>query len=225
MVRILQVPVPPLFPTQGPVRVMLFGEAPGPLGADKSGIPFWGDRAGISVYRALEAAGLAVVPTEAYEDWDGQRLRDRGLRPELRGAALSNAHASCPTKDGQKFKAPTDAELKAPGNLRRIGQELSEAIARCEGTLRVIAMGRRAAWILARVPEVGPFELSEMPHPSAQGLLQAAPDKGRGLKLADLREAWMERLVELLNPDPAGGVAGRSDTERAGSNASPGPKA
>jgi len=176
---------------------MLFGEAPGPLGADKSGIPFWGDRAGISVYRALEAAGLAVVPAEAYQDWDGQSLKERGLRPQLIGAALSNAHASCPTRDGQTFKAPTDAELKSSANTLRIRQELSNAIARCEGTLRVIAMGRRAAWILGRVEDL-PFELCQLPHPSAQGLLQAAPDKGRGLKLEDLRRAWVENLTDRL---------------------------
>jgi hypothetical protein len=150
------------------------------------------------VYRALEAAGRAVVPLEAYADWDGQRLLARGLRPELRGVALSNAYASCPTRDGQKFKAPTDAELKSSANIQRIGQELSTAISHCDGPLRVIAMGRRAAWILGRIPGLPPFELCELPHPSAQGLLQAAPDKGRGLKLADLREAWAARLVELL---------------------------
>jgi uracil-DNA glycosylase len=47
------------------VRVLLLGEAPGPRGADQSGIPFWGDRAGVLVYRALERAGLARVPAEA----------------------------------------------------------------------------------------------------------------------------------------------------------------
>lgn len=178
---------------------MLYGEAPGPLGADKSAIPFWGDKAGIVVYRALEAAGLASVPPEAYEDWDGARLRERGLRPELRGAALSNAYPSCPTQDGQTFKAPTDKELKSPENLQRIEQELSEGTARCEGRLRVIALGRRAAWILAHFQETHGYELCERPHPSAQGLLQAAPDKGRGMKLADLQKEWEARLVKLLS--------------------------
>jgi len=178
---------------------MLFGEAPGPLGADKSGIPFWGDKAGRIVYRALEAAGLAIVPLAAYEDWDGARLRERGLRPELNGAALSNAYPSCPTRDGQKFRAPSDAELKSPANLHRIGQELSDGLARCEGSLRVITMGRRAAWILDRFRTEFDLDLLELPHPSAQGLLQAAPDKGRGLRLADLQQAWEERLREMLS--------------------------
>jgi len=198
MARIFQTPVAPLFPPEGPVRVMLFGEAPGPLGADKSGVPFWGDRAGRSVYRALEAAGLAQVPPAAYEDWDGARLKEGGLAPILKGAALSNAFPSCPTRDGQTFKAPTDRELAAPQNLIRIGQELASAAARCPGKLRVIAMGKRAEWLFRRLEGVPDFELHPLPHPSAQGLLQAAPDKGRGLKLADLQAAWELRLRSLL---------------------------
>jgi uracil-DNA glycosylase len=201
MVRISQAAVSPLFPPDGPVKVLLFGEAPGPLGADKSGVPFWGDRAGVAVYRALEAAGLATVPARAYEDWDGQRLKEAQCWPLLRGAALSNAFPSCPTRDGQTFRAPTDAELKSEANLQRLRKELLEAAARCEGTLCVITMGRRAAWILGRIPDPPPFELCELPHPSAQGLLQAAPGKGRGLKLEDLRRAWVERLGDLLKDE------------------------
>jgi len=180
------------------VKVMLFGEAPGPLGADKSGVPFWGDRAGRPVYRALEAAGLVQVPPGAYEDWDGARLKERGLVPVLKGVALSNAFPSCPTRDGQTFKAPLDRELAAPQNLIRIGQELTSAAARCPATLRVIAMGKRAEWLFQRLEGAPAFELCTLPHPSAQGLLQAAPDKGRGLKLADLQAAWEARLRALL---------------------------
>lgn len=198
MARIFQTPVAPLFPLEGAVKVMLFGEAPGPLGADKSGVPFWGDRAGRPVYRALESAGLAQVPHEAYEDWDGARLRERGLVPVLKSAALSNAFPSCPTRDGQTFKAPSDRELASPLNLARIGQELASAAARCPTTLRVIAMGKRAEWLFRRLEGAPAFELCTLPHPSAQGLLQAAPDKGRGLKLADLQVAWEVRMRALL---------------------------
>ena len=63
MPRIHGLPIPALFPDSGPVSVMLFGEAPGPRGADQSGIPFWGDRAGVSVYRALEAAASPATTT------------------------------------------------------------------------------------------------------------------------------------------------------------------
>lgn len=203
MARIFQTPVAPLFPLREPVQVMLFGEAPGPLGADKSGIPFWGDRAGLVVFRALEGAGLAQVPPEAYGDWDGARFKALGLVPELRGAALSNAFPNCPTRDGQTFKAPTDKELASPENLARIGRELARAAAWCPGTLRVIALGKRAEWLFGRLEGAPPFRFASLPHPSAQGLLQAAPGKGKGLRLADLQAAWEERLRILLSDEKA----------------------
>ena len=199
MPRILGTQVPALFPDSGPIRVFLMGEAPGPRGADQSGIPFWGDRAGLLVYRALEAAGLASVPGAAWETWDGARFRELGLAPTLRGAALGNAFPSCPTKDGHSFRAPTDKELKDARNLARLADELGRAAARCDGALRVIGMGRRAQWILDRLEGLPPLDLQVLPHPSAQGLLQAAPDKGRGLKLAELQAAWEHRLASLLH--------------------------
>lgn len=202
MPRILGQPVPALFPSAGPVRVLLFGEAPGPRGADQSGIPFWGDGAGIAVYRALAAAGLAEVPAAAWDGWDGARLKARGLAPVLRGAALSNAWPACPTNDGERFRAPTDRELRSPANLDRLVAELAQASAGRSTPLRVIAFGTRPRWILERLPElaegVPPFDLHPLPHPSAQGLLQAAPGKGKGLRLDDLRAAWETRLRELL---------------------------
>jgi hypothetical protein len=198
MNRILQALVAPLFPLDGPVKVILFGEAPGPLGADKSGIPFWGDRAGLPVYRALEQLGMAKVPVEAYAAWGGERFRQLGLQPQLYGVALSNAFASCPTRDGETFRAPSDAQLCSESNQARLIGEVNAASSRCQGTLRVITLGRRAAWILKRLPAEQPFRLCELPHPSAQGLLQAAPHKGKGMKLVDLQRAWEANLRELL---------------------------
>lgn len=199
MTRILQAPVDPLFPPSGNVKMMLFGEAPGPLGADKSGIPFWGDRAGLPVFRALEQTGLARVPQEAYQEWSGERFKRLGLKPELIHVALSNAFPSCPTRDGQTFRAPSDAELKSPSNVARLHEELARALDRCPSWLRVIAMGRRAAWILKRLDPVQTMDLRELPHPSAQGLLQAAPGRGKGMKLADLQRDWENDLRELLS--------------------------
>lgn len=198
MARILQTQVPPLFPPAGGVRVMLFGEAPGPRGADQSGVPFWGDRAGALVYRALEATGLASVPAAAYDPWDGARFKAFGLWPELHGAALSNAFQHCPTQDGQTFRAPTDRELRHPDNLARLRGELARAAGRCPGRLRVITLGKRAQWIFERLEDAPPYDLHGLPHPSAQGLLQAAPGKGKGLKLADLQLEWEARLATLL---------------------------
>lgn len=198
MSRIQGHPVPALFPESGPVSVMLFGEAPGPRGADQSGLPFWGDRAGLAVYRALAATGRAEVPEAAWEDWDGARFKALGLAPRLRGTALSNAHPACPTKDGDHFHAPSNRDLMASANLARLAAELGRAAAGRAAPLRVIAFGKRAEWVLGRLTGAPPFELHALPHPSAQGLLQAAPGKGRGLRLEDLRSAWETRLRALL---------------------------
>lgn len=198
MSRIQGHPVPALFPESGPVSVMLFGEAPGPRGADQSGLPFWGDRAGLAVYRALAATGRAEVPEAAWEDWDGARFKALGLAPRLRGTALSNAHPACPTKDGDHFHAPSNRDLMASANLARLAAELGRAAAGRAAPLRVIAFGKRAEWVLGRLTGAPPFELHPLPHPSAQGLLQAAPGKGRGLRLEDLRSAWETRLRALL---------------------------
>jgi hypothetical protein len=196
MGRILQTHVPAFFPTHGPLFAFLIGEAPGPRGADRSGLPFWGDRAGLPVYLALEAAGLATVPSEAYEVWDGQRFRDLGLRPALSGVVLGNALRVCPTSDGERFRAPTNAELKDPANLARLEEEIRGAQARAPGGLTLFALGRRAAWALEQVGHGCPVEV--LPHPSAQGLLQAAPGRGQGLRLADLQAAWQDRLSRRL---------------------------
>lgn len=198
MPRIQQVPVPPLFPTGGPVWVLLVGEAPGPRGADQSGIPFWGDRAGKIVYQTLSKAGLAEVPDEAWGAWDGKTLKERNLKPELHGVALGNAYPVCPTRDGQTFRAPTDAELRAMDNLNRIRGEVERAAMLCPGLLRIIALGKRAQWLFGRMEGAPAFELHVLPHPSAQGLLQDAPNKGKGLRLADLEQAWRARLAGLL---------------------------
>jgi len=199
MPRIHGLPVPALFPEAGPVSVMLFGEAPGPRGADQSGIPFWGDGAGITVYRVLADLGRAEVPAAAWEDWDGARFKALGLAPRLRGTALSNAYPACPTKDGEHFHAPTNRDLLAPTNLERLSGELSRAAQDSIQTLRVIAFGKRAEWVFARLPDPPVFDFHALPHPSAQGLLQGAPNKGKGLKLDDLRKAWQQRLLTLLS--------------------------
>jgi hypothetical protein len=198
MPRIHGHPVPALFPEAGPVSVMLFGEAPGPRGADQSGIPFWGDGAGSTVYRALVDTGRAEVPEAAWEDWDGARFKALGLAPRLHGTALSNAYPACPTRDGDHFHAPSDRDLLAPANLVRLRDELARAAAAGAHPLRVIAFGKRAEWVLSRLEGAPLFDLQALPHPSAQGLLQGAPNRGKGLKLNDLRSAWQERLRTLL---------------------------
>ena len=199
MPRIQGCPIPALFPEAGLVSVMLFGEAPGPRGADQSGIPFWGDGAGITVYRALVASGRADVPEAAWEDWDGGRFKALALTPCLHGTALSNAYPACPTKDGEHFHAPSNRQLLDPANLARLSAELARAAQEGKSPLRVIAFGKRAEWVLGRLPEAATFELHALPHPSAQGLLQGSPGRGKGLRLQDLRIQWQARLVALLS--------------------------
>ena len=199
MPRIHGRPVPALFPDSGPVSVMLFGEAPGPRGADQSEIPFWGDGAGITVYRALAATGRALVPEAAWADWNGARFKTLGLRPILSGTALSNAYPACPTKDGDHFHAPSNRDLLAPANLVRLSAELAQAALDRTSPLRVIAFGKRAAWVLGRLAPPPPLLLHTLPHPSAQGLLQGAPNRGKGLRLEDLRNEWQVRLITLLS--------------------------
>lgn len=198
MSRIHGKPIPALFPETGTVSVMLFGEAPGPRGADQSGIPFWGDGAGITVFRALAATGRAEVPEAAWTDWDGARFKALGLAPRLLGTALSNAFPACPTKDGDHFHAPSNRDLLAPPNLERLSAELTRAQRGRTSPLLVIAFGKRAEWVFGRLPEAGAVVLHTLPHPSAQGLLQGAPNRGKGMKLEDLRTAWQARLIELL---------------------------
>jgi uracil-DNA glycosylase len=177
---------------------MLFGEAPGPRGADQSGIPFWGDGAGITVYRALVATGRAEVPEAAWEDWDGARFKALGLSPRLHGTALSNAYAACPTKDGDHFHAPSNKDLLTSSNLERLTAELTRAAAGRGAPLRVIAFGKRAQWVLNQLLKASPIAFHALPHPSAQGLLQGAPNRGKGLKLDVLRNEWQNRLISLL---------------------------
>ena len=205
MTRILQRQVPPFFPSDGPIHAFLIGEAPGPRGADRSGLPFWGDRAGLPLYLALEAAGMARVPPQAYEAWDGQRFRDLGLAPSLSGVALGNALAVCPTSDGEHFRAPSDAELRDPVNQARLRAEIRQAQIRAPGRLTLLALGRRAGWILAQLDHGCAMEV--LPHPSAQGLLQAAPNRGKGLRLVDLQSDWQARLADRL-------VQLRAETQR-----------
>ena len=189
--------VPAFFPEGGPLHSIVYGEAPGPRGADKSGIPFWGDGAGLPLYRALSNAGCASVAKEAWLLWDGSRLVSAGLRPVLSGVALSNSFPACPTADGQKFRAPSRAELESEENVTRLRGELAAAVRL--GASRVVTLGKCAARTLAPLAAQAGLRLVSFAHPSAQGLLSEAPNRGRGLRLADLQDAWVERLAAVFS--------------------------
>ncbi len=200
--RIRGVPVAPHFPDAGPVRVLCIGEAPGPRGADKSGIPFFGDRAGGPLYRALVAAHACTLPeVVALLPWDGAVFAAHGLAPVMHGAALGNAFDRCPTDDGVRFRAPSRAELESDDNLARLARDVDAASVR--GLHRIIALGRVAARVLQFLLDAQPqrwphVTLTPVPHPSAQGLLSMAPERGRGARMADLSAAWEHRVTALV---------------------------
>jgi uracil-DNA glycosylase len=204
---IIGAPVRAAWPSHstGSVFVALYGEAPGRHGADKSGIPFWGDRAARVCYAALAAAGAASWPGgENTLKLLGVELIARDLRPTFRGVMLSNAYDRCPAASPTRIRPPTSLELKSESNTARLREELS--VARSRGCRLVLAMGRIAGQVLSDVLATlsptpagqSPMVLVVRPHPSAQGLLQAAPDRGRGCKMADLEAAWVQQTAELI---------------------------
>jgi hypothetical protein len=204
MSRILGTRVPARFPDDGgPVRAILYGEAPGPLGADKSGIPFFGDRSGRLVYGALVRAGMCELTRDgepvALEalPWDGAKLASSGVVPHLHGVALSNAYDACPTDDGHSFRAPSRAELSSPANVARLEHEIGRAVD--AGADRVVTLGRAADSAIGDmlgVRDIPFLRYETVRHPSAQALLFAKDRAGRGLK--EMEEEWMERLVRIL---------------------------
>ncbi len=195
--RIAGAPVPPLAPLDptSPIRAVLVGEAPGPRGADQSGIPFFGDRAGKALYAALARAGvLTWVGDPTSVAWDGAALRRAGVQPLVSHVLLTNAYDRCPTDDGVKFRAPSRAERESADNLARLRRDISRATSR--GADRICCLGKVAASVVALL-DTG-LTVHALPHPSAQGLLTSAPNRGKGARMADLEAAWTEHLANLL---------------------------
>jgi uracil-DNA glycosylase len=195
--RISGAPVPPLRPAdpRAPIRAVLVGEAPGPRGADQSGIPFFGDRAGKPLYAAMRAAGVVTfIGDPDGVPWDGARLIAAGVRPQVSGVLLTNAFDRCPTDDGKKFRAPTRAERESDANLARLRADIAEARAR--GADRICCLGKVAAHVVGLLGT--DLTVHALPHPSAQGLLTSAPNRGKGARMADLEAAWVETLAALL---------------------------
>lgn len=193
--RIRGAPVPMLVPMNGPVHVLLVGEAPGPRGADKSGVPFLGDAAGKGLYDVLVRLGAMALPPEIERmEWDGVLFAAGGIVPVATGVALGNAFDCCPTDNGATFRAPTRSELEGPANLARLTRDID--VLRARGLKGIVTLGRVATRTIDTLFKRSPMpELARraLPHPSAQGLLSMAPDRGKGARMADLQEAWMVR--------------------------------
>lgn len=198
--RIVGDAVTPLVPASGEVRVFVVGEAPGPRGADKSRIPFFGDAAGEHLYRLLVELDAAELPAACVTlPWDGSVFAQHALRPVVFGVAIGNAFDRCPTDDGMRFRAPTRVELEGPDNIERIRNELRMLSSR--GLVGVVTLGRVATRTLDRVTETSEFAhlaRRSVPHPSAQGLLSMAPDRGRGARMDELKRQWMERCSDAI---------------------------
>jgi uracil-DNA glycosylase len=177
------------------VHVLLIGEAPGPRGADKSGVPFLGDAAGKVLYDVLARLGAMTLPPEIDRmAWDGLLFAANRIAPIAHGVALGNAFDRCPTDDGATFRAPTRAELEGTPNRSRLTRDITMLHAR--GLKGIVTLGRVATRTIDTLFKRTPMpELARraLPHPSAQGLLSMAPDRGKGAKMADLQEAWMVR--------------------------------
>ncbi len=192
--------IPPLAPTTGSVSVLIVGEAPGPRGADKSGVPFFGDAAGKHLYLALRKLRAVNLP-DTVDDvpWDGAALRAAGFTPIANNVALTNAFNRCPTDDGMHFRAPTRAELDGDENIARLSSEIVAFQQR--GLRGVVTLGKVAERTLRQVIErkfSGAISVHALPHPSAQGLLSMAPNRGRGARMADLQAQWMEQCLSAI---------------------------
>ena len=198
--RILRTRVPAFFPAKGSVSALIFGEAPGPNGADKSGIPFFGDRAGLPLYEVLEAEDRCrfTRPLDGVR-WDGAALVEAGVRPVITDVALSNAYNVCPTDDGEHFRAPTKAEMSSPENVRRVRAELAKAKRR--GLRSVIVLGRNADWLLGTHlglrddPDIAYHQIT---HPSPLGLMGMAKRAGKGVRVSAMKDEWKRQVSRML---------------------------
>ena len=202
--RILGTRVPALFPAKGPVGALVYGEAPGPNGADKSGIPFFGDRAGRPLYEALEEEARCRF-TRPIDDvrWDGAALRAAEIRPIVSDAALSNAYQICPTDDGEHFRAPSKAELSSPENVKRVRSELAKA--RKRGLHTVIVLGRTADWLLGThlgLRADASIAYHQITHPSPLGLMGMAKRAGKGVRVSAMKEQWQKDFRRMLRSRP-----------------------
>jgi uracil-DNA glycosylase len=182
----------------------VFGEAPGPNGADKSGVPFFGDRAGLPLYEVLEAEGR-VRYTKSREGvkWDGAALLEAGVEPILENVALSNAYPQCPTDDGHKFRAPKKTEMSSPANVKRVRAEIEKA--RKRGLRSVVVLGKVADWLLGTYlglrddPELTYHQIT---HPSPLGLMGMAKRAGKGVRVSAMKEEWKRSFTQMLNDKP-----------------------
>lgn len=143
----------------------------------------------------MSAAGvLSWIGDPTSVRWDGAELIRAGVRPVVTHVLLTNAFDRCPTDDGRKFRAPSRAERESPTNLERLRADIRLASHR--GADRLCCLGKVAASV-AHLLNTG-LTIHALPHPSAQGLLTSAPNRGKGARMADLEAEWIRNLAGLL---------------------------
>ena len=150
--------------------IMLIGEAPGRLGADRTGRPFVGDRSGENLRLLLERAGI-----------------ERG------DLFITNAVLCCPT-DGERNQRPTATEVKNCGSF--LADTIRLVAPRVVATLGAVALDSvqrvfapdRPKWQLAGVVRrriaLDGFTLIPLYHPSPR-VINARRDFKT--QLADMR--------------------------------------
>lgn len=202
--QILGTFVPAILPEK--TNVIIFGEAPGPRGADKTGIPFFGDVCGKLLYQTLfETGNLRIsfkkfkhhqVYNEAVEglteeflpqyiealwrDWNYPRLQSHlnYLKFEFR-VALSNVYPICPSDDGKSFRAPKWREIGLAANRSRIAAEIDQL----DRPNKIIALGRVAQSALIDLGYGPTYVL----HPSPQALARSN------------KELWKDQFLRALS--------------------------
>lgn len=171
-----------------PARVMIVGEAPGVKGADRTGVPFTGDRSGRRLQALLIRLGLSLATDPA------------DPAPPLRDCFLSNAVRCNPP--GNRRPTRTEIAACAPHLLAELALVRPRLIVAVGG----VAAGVLAAHLLGRpLPPIRqaharPVALPEgrwllpMLHPSRAS--NAALDEVAGVLHRELAETltWEERV-------------------------------
>ncbi len=149
-----------------------------------------------------EAFAVNTSDSPILTPWSGSHFAENGIAPILSGLAIGNAFPCCPTDDGIHFRAPKPSEIGNPVNLERIRSEIIRATQSNGGVpSRIITMGgaaRKAIQLALKGIDEQEIEVFAIHHPSRQGLLSAAPERGKGARMADLERQWVDKMAEMV---------------------------
>ena len=120
-------PVPPY--GDPAARLVLVGLAPGAHGANATGRPFTGDYAGILLYRALHAAGLATRPVSAAAD-DGLELLGCRITNAVKCLPPSNKPETAEADTCNRYLAAELSLLPRPRVIVALGAVAHRAVLR-----------------------------------------------------------------------------------------------